>query len=220
MSKTLTPSTPAPTEEQIQKLCDKIRAAVRRSRLTSQHFQNGLAYPGTSLEDEILTSVVRFSKKASGIFNPVAAIETGLVPRALTVKSDDLEGDIDLTRLDFFSCPVREKEPWNKGITMMERAKTAQAIGSLGFAKLVLDAQAEGKDIIPAELRGNLIILPRTILDSDNQDRDTIGYMTVHGGRWEMYCSLVAYFPVHCRDFYNRARFVRLHELPAEMMDK
>src|SRR6266481_9816377 len=105
MSKTLTPSIPAPTEEQIEKLCEKVRAAARKSRLTSEHFQRGLGYPGTELEDGILALIVRFSKKASGISTPSNAETTGLIPQKWGVmvrdgvKQDFPEGDVDLARL-------------------------------------------------------------------------------------------------------------------------
>lgn len=104
----------------------------------------------------------------------VCAQDTGLVPNGWTVESDDVESAIDLAKLDFTYSPCGEDEDYIFGDEMLKRAKAAKALGSLGFAKLVLDAQAEGRDIIPTYLPGmNHIILPRTVL------RDLQGYLCV-----------------------------------------
>lgn len=204
MKNSLTPSVPAPTEEQIEKLCAKVRAAARKSRLTSQHFQNGLGYPGTGLEDEILATVVRFAKRVSGIFTPLPAQETGLVPEGWDVVSDNLETEIDVTMLDFTSRPLQEDEEWIGIVTMIERI--GNAYGSLGFAKLMLDAQEEGRDIIPVKRRGLVYILPRTIL------RDRMGARGVGFLGWDLLWAL-DFTSLHSswRDynFHRNARFVR-----------
>src|SRR5258708_911328 len=77
-TQTLTPSVlvPArvyipPRHVDIEELCgrvrERVRAAVRKSRLTAVHFQDALDYPGTGLEDEIRAAIVRYSKKVFGI---------------------------------------------------------------------------------------------------------------------------------------------------------
>lgn len=116
---------------------------------------------------------------------PLAAMETGLVPKGWTVESDDLEGDIDPTKLDFGYSPCGEDESSISGDTMLKRTKaTANTIGSLGFGADVLKAQKEGKDIIPPELKGKkYIILPKTILRDDDGSR-RVGCLLGGGGQW------------------------------------
>ncbi|MEK7617667.1 MAG: hypothetical protein AAB410_00815 [Patescibacteria group bacterium] len=183
------------------------RHRVRLSEFRTE-FQVALGYPGTELEDEIAASITKFSKRASGICTPVRAEETGLVPSGYTVESDDLEGDIDIANLDFDTCPVREGDgDWVSGDTMMARAKQVKAIGSLGFGKLVLDKQKEGKDIIPVELRGKVyILLTRTVLRRRSGSRCVL-YLRWDGKRWVVD---VYWLDVY---FYRYVRFVRSREL-------
>ena len=111
--------------------------------------------------------------------SPLSAMETGLIPEGWgwTVEKDDLEGDINLAKLDFDYCPVSDE------VTLDRADKVEGLVGSLGFAKIVLDAQKEGKDIIPAELRSRVyIVCSRTVI------RDGYGYhrvaALVGGGPW------------------------------------
>src|SRR5579864_3314284 len=92
-----------PSDPQVGKLHERLLAAARKSGVSPAQFQAALSYPGTELEDEIAASITKFSKRASGIYTPVRAEETGLIPEGYTVESDDLEGDINVANLDFDS---------------------------------------------------------------------------------------------------------------------
>ncbi|MDP2709035.1 MAG: hypothetical protein Q8O93_03250 [bacterium] len=199
MEKTLTPSV-----RQAGKLHDRILSAARKSGIDSGQFQDALAYPGTELEDGMIVLLVRFAKKARGIITPVRAEDTGIIPNGWTVKSDNLEGDINLANLDYSSCPVRASESYVSGDTMLERA--GNAYGSLGFAATLLKAQEEGKEIFPIESRGkHYFIMPRTILLYDDRNRKVADFdwsdeQWVLSFRWLDY------------NFNDSARFVRPRE--------
>ena len=185
MEKTLTPSVvKEPSSPQAGKLHDRILTAARKSGIDSGQFQDALAYPGTELEDEKVVLLVRFAKKASGIITPVRAQDTGLVPKNWEIKSDNLEGDINLANLDYSSCPVREGETYVSGDTMLQRAIEAKAYGSLGFAAALIKEQEEGKEIFPVESRGkHYFIMPLTeLVDGDRNRR--VAYFDWIGERW------------------------------------
>ena len=162
----------SPRDKQVGKLHERLIIAAKKSGVTPEQFQAALEYPGTELEDEVAGTFLRFSKRASGVFTPVAARETGLVPDwCEKIEKDELEGDVELAKLDFTYCPVHKGEEYVTGDTMLARAGKVVAIGSLGLGKIILDAQKEGKEIVPADVQ--VVILPRTIL------RYRIGYRHV-----------------------------------------
>jgi hypothetical protein len=198
-----------PSDPQVGKLHERLLAAARKSGVSPAQFQLALGFPGTDLEDEIAASIVKFSKRASGIVTPVRAQDTGLIPEGWTVESDSPEGDVNLAKLDFTVCPVRDGDgDWVGGETMLKRAVEVKAIGSLGFGKMVIDAQKEGKDIIPVELRGKVyIILPRTILlVRDRYRRVAYFYWSDKAAEWVMSFYYVGY------SFNRDDRFVRPRE--------
>lgn len=163
MSKILTPSI-----AQAGKLDERLHAAARKAGFDSQLFQEVLGYSGTELEDDLLAVFIRHYKKARGIVSPVSAQDTKLVPSNWKVKADQPEGDVDLAKLDYSLCPVRDDEEYISGKTMMARAKEDKAIGSLGFVAALLKAQDEGKEIFPVESRGqHYFIMPLTELQDD-----------------------------------------------------
>ena len=139
---------------------------------------------------------------------PICAQDTGLVPSGYIVESEDLEGDINLVNLDFGTFAGVDGDGDSVTVdSMVARSKEVQAIGSLGFARLVLDAQKEGKDIIPAELRGKVyIILPRTILVHRDGFR-CAAFLIWHSERWVV---LVSWLGTR---FNRNVRFVRSCEL-------
>jgi hypothetical protein len=163
-----------PRNKQGRKLYYRVLTAAKKSGRSVAELQPALEQPGTGMDDELAAVLVKYSKRALGIYTPVRAHYTGLVPDGYAVESDDLEGDVNVANLDFNTCLVREGDgDWMRGDPMRVRAKEVQAIGSLGFGKIVLDAQKEGKNIIPIELRDKAyIILPRTVL----RDRDCVRY--------------------------------------------
>lgn len=162
-----------PSNKQVGKLYDRLLVAARKSGFSIEGFQAELARHGTELEDQLLAILVSFFKKLLDIVTPPKAQDTGLVPADWKVISDDLETEINLANIDYSYCPVQGDEPYINGDTLPQRAKEVKAIGSLGFAKLVLDAQAQGKDIIPPKLQGKVyIVCSRTVLqDGDGHQR-------------------------------------------------
>jgi hypothetical protein len=88
-------------------------------------------------------------------------------------KQDFPEGEVDLAKLDYSACPVRDGEGHINGTKMMERAKEAKAIGSLGPAAELLKAQDEGKEIFPIESGGrHYFIMPLTELQDVDGNGD------------------------------------------------
>jgi hypothetical protein len=140
-------------------------------------FQLALAFPGTDLEDDIAASIVKFSKRASGIVTPVRAQDTGLIPEGWTLEAEELEGDVELGKVDYSYCPVHEGEEYVNGTTMLQRAVEQKAVGSLGYAAELLKAQKAGKEIFPVESRGKeYFIMPRTRLLGRDRGRLVAGF--------------------------------------------
>lgn len=157
------------------------------------------------------TFVKSFAKKLLGIITPVRAQDTALIPDNWTVKSDDLEGDINLANLDYSICPVKDGDgDYVNGDTMFERATKAHAYGSFGFAASLLKAQEEGKEIFPIESRGkHYFIMPRTVLLDGSRFRNiTCFRWNDESQRWVLRFSWVV------NDFDRNARFVCPRELP------
>ena len=211
--KTLTPSVKEPTVPQAEKLSDRIYVAARKSGIDSGQFQDALAYPGTELEDGMVVLLVRFAKKARGIITPVGAEDSGLIPNGWTirikngVRQDFPEGDVDLAKLDYSICPVREGESYVNGDTMLERAVEAKAYGSLGFAAILLKEQEKGKEIFPVESRGkHYFIMPLTELLLDVRRLRRVACFDWCGRQW------VLRFGWLDSGFDGSARFVRPRE--------
>ena len=172
--------------QKIDKLHDRLMIAAQKSGIPDAVFQKALEYPGTELEDKIAAFMIEFSKKASGIVTPIAAKDTGLIPQGWKVKKggDRLEGDVDLAKLDYSSCPVRDDEEYVSGETMMKRAKEVNAIGSVGLAADLLKAQDEGKKVFPVESRGvHYFIMPLTVLQDGGGDVSVAAFYW-SGERW------------------------------------
>lgn len=204
----MTPSNAVPSDPQVGKLHERLLSATRKSGVTTQQFQIALAYPGTELEDGLLSVIVRFVKKAAGIITPVRAQETDLIPDGWSVEIDSLEGDVDLSKLDYSTCPVQPGDGgYIGGDTMLGRA--GNAYGSLGFTAALLKAQAEGKEILPVESRGkHYFIMSRTILLDDDRGR-RVAFFGWDGRQWALD------FGYLVNDFGGRGRFVRPRELPS-----
>lgn len=151
-----------------------------------------------------------FSRKVRGIVTPRRAEETGLVPANWRVKTDQPEGEVDLARLDYDYCPVHGSETYTGGDTMLERAATAHAIGSLGFAHELLKAQDQGKEIFPVESRGvHYFVMPLTVL-LDARGGRPVAYFRWNGERW------VLHFNWLDDDVFDScARLVRVREAAA-----
>ena len=168
-----------PSDPQVGKLHERLLAAARKSGVTPAQFQLALAFPGTDLEDDIAASIVKFSKRASGIVTPIRAQDTGLIPEGWTLEAEELEGDVELGKVDYSCCPVHEGEQYVNGTTMLQRAVEQKAVGSLGYAAELLKAQKQGKEIFPVESRGkHYFIMPRTRL------LDRHGFRHVAYFRW------------------------------------
>ncbi len=124
-------------------------------------------------------------RQGGNIVRPLRAQDTGLVPEGWTVEADDLEGEIDLTKLDFSLPVIRDGEIWVNGDTVRKRAAEAKAYGSLGFAYELLKAENEGKNVFPVVPIGKhyFLVFPRTVL----RDRNGIRVMhsiNFHNRRW------------------------------------
>lgn len=158
------------------------------------------------------------------IVTPVPASQTGLTPtgssaEGYTLHEDSPEGQIDIgmSVLDFSLGPVwEEQEEWVDLDTMLRRAAQVRAYGSLGFAKLILEAQKEGRNIIPRELRkpGVVILLPRTTFQNKVGKRgvaclDAGGGPSVREGMWGVYFS---WWGRYTNPFQRGALFVRPRE--------
>mgnify|MGYP001620138798 CR=1 FL=1 len=124
------------SNKQGDKLRERLGIALEKSGVAKDQVQLALAHPGTGLEDEMVDTIIRFSKKASGIATPLRAVETGLIPSGWSVESDDLEGEVDLGKLDFSYAPCKSSESYINGGKMIERAKAQSVLGSLGLAKI------------------------------------------------------------------------------------
>lgn len=208
MSKTLTPSI-----AQAGKLDERLHAAARKGGFDSQSFQEVLGYPGTELDDDLLSVFVRHFKKARGIVTPGSAEDSGLIPNGWSVyvrkglRQDFPEGDVDLSKLNYDTCPVHDDEDYIGGNTMMKRATEVKAIGSLGLAAKLLKAQDEGKEIFPVKSRGkHYFIMPLTELQ-DERGNGRVACFRWDGKRWEL-----RFLWLDDRDFRRHDRFVRRSE--------
>ncbi len=198
------------SDNQVDKVHERLEIAARKLSIPKDSFQKALEYPGTGLEDDLAAVFMKYSKKASGIVTPISAKDTGLVPRGRgwKVKKDKLEGDVNLAKLDYSTCPVHDDEEYISGDTMMKRAQELGAIGSLGFAADLLKAQNEGKEIFPVESRGaHYFIMPLTELQ-DGDDNRTAACFSWGGERWVL---IFTWIDIG-RNFYRFARFVRRRE--------
>ena len=155
---TTTPSTPS--NNQVGKLEERLRASARKSGTTEEHFQGALGFPGTGLEDEIAAVIRKYANKVRGIVIPGSASSTGLIRTGWSVNVKDgvpqdlPEGETELANVDYV-CPLgKDDGDWISYDTMMQRATKLGAIGSLGYAAELLNAQKEGKEIFPVESRG------------------------------------------------------------------
>lgn len=188
------------------KLRERVGIALKQSGVTKKQVQAALEYPGTGLEDEFTAAIVKYAKKMSGIVTPGKAQDTGLVPKGWLVNRDKPEGDVDLAKLDYSACPVHEDEEYVSGDTMIKRAIEQKAIGSLGFAAALLQAQNQGKEIFPVKSRGkHYFIMPLTELQ-DADGRGRVAYFLWVGERWELHFSRPG------PGFGRRDRFVRRSE--------
>ncbi len=150
------------------------------------------------------------------ILVPVKAEETGLVPEGWRVKADNPESGIDQFRLYFFSlrgvCMTYDEDDYAEGRPdkdgrdtvgdddphggpeILERALGEHgAIGSLGFGKLVLDAQTLGEKILTPERKDgtycppdSIIPLPLTILVDDEGTERIAQLMRKEAGLWQI----------------------------------
>lgn len=144
--------------------------------------------------------------KLSGIVTPVHAENTGLIPKGWKVSKDRLEGDVDLAKLDYSTCPVLDNEEYISGETMLQRAVELGAIGSLGLAAELLKAQDEGKEIFPVESRGqHYFLMPLTELRGGGGSGG-VACFGWGGERWGLGFRLLDY------RFCRRDRFVRVSE--------
>ena|GEM_PF-5308265 len=153
------------SNNQADKLTERISIALRKSGVSKVQAQLALRYPGTEMEDEMVATIIKFYRMAAGIGVPLRAEDTGLVPNDWTVYSEELEGEINLAKLDFGYSPFPPGRSSISGNVMLKCAEEAGAIGSLGFARIAIDAEKRGEHIIPPEFHGErYIILPRTVL--------------------------------------------------------
>ena len=143
------------------------------------------------------------------IVNCLPAGRTSLVPAGYKVISDHNTG-IDLAKLDFSYCPLQRRGEFCLSTrALLSRAAEQEAVGCLGFAKVAFDAQEEGKDIIPRELRlENYILLTETVLRRFGFRY--MGYMdSTPGGKWYLRSRQIGGLNY---EFYSKARLPRLQK--------
>jgi hypothetical protein len=175
----MTTTSSTPSNNQVGKLEERLRASARKSGTNEDQFQAALGFPGTGLEDEIAAIIRKYANKARGIVTPVRAEDSGLIPDKWSVyvkggvRQDFPESEVDLGKLDYSKGPVQDGDgDYVDYDTMMKRAKELRACGSLGLAAALLKQQEEGKEIFPVESRGNhYYIMPLTELEDSFGDR-------------------------------------------------
>ena len=193
---------------------EAIEASLEQEGFTRDELQaihaNAASYK-RELAIRFIAFVRSFAKQLLGIATPVPAEQTNLILAKWTVvvrngvRQDFPEGDVDLAKLDYSTCPVHDDE-YIGGDTMMKRAKELDAIGSLGFAADLLKAQDQGKEIFPVESRGvHCFIMPLTELQ-DGDGHGSVAYFLWDGERWELVFAWLGY------DFRRHDRFVRRSE--------
>jgi hypothetical protein len=131
-------------------------------------------------------AIIKYSKKAAGIETPVSAFATGLVPDDWTVEKDSFGKDIELSKVSF-DCRVCKQSYYIKGSAVIELAAASSIQSGLGFAKIILDEQAAGRQVIPTGLRFKIALLfPRTVLrDLDGDRRFPALYMDKKDDEWK-----------------------------------
>lgn len=183
-----------------------LRPVFGKLNIAAEEWQTAVIEDGGIFQDQVVEVVKKLVKKARGIITPVSAQDTGLVPTHWKVRNDKPEGDVDLAKLDYSACPVRENEDYVSGATMMKRARELGAIGSLGFAAELLKAQDEGKEIFPVESRGkHYFIMPLTELQ-DDVGNGGVACFGWDGSRWALRFGFLG------SRFSRRVRFVRRSE--------
>ncbi len=124
-------------------------------------------------EAEHHAKMTKTGSELSGVVTPLKAEDTGLIPESLSlliedgVAQDFPEGLLDWASLDYSGGFLKETDRPKliTGGVMLERADELGAIGSLGLAHRLLEAQSQGRQIFPVESRGvHVFIMPRTRL--------------------------------------------------------
>lgn len=144
------------------------------------------------------------------------AEDTGLIPDRWKVyvteegvRKDKREGDVDLAKVDY-ACPLNDSDgDAITGEVMLQRALEMKAHGSLGYAFELLEAQKQGKEIFPAESRGeHYFIMPLTELLADNGRRyvAVFHWDTGHFDRPRQWA--LGFESVDPKHFHRRDRFV------------
>ena len=156
-----------------------LRPMMAKMNVSPQQWQDAVVQNGGEFQDYVAAGIKKLVKKVCGIVTPRRAEDTGLIPSGWKVnvtkegvRKDKLEGDVDLGKVDYV-CPLNDKDgDWINYDTMMQRATELGAIGSLGYAFELLEAQKQGKEIFPVESRGNhYFLMPLTELLDDRRSR-------------------------------------------------
>lgn len=107
-----------------------------------------------------------------------------LVPKNWTVATWSW-APFDLSRLEYVNLCL-EREGQVKGVTVQRRATAVGAVGTLLFARAVLNAQDRGVQIIPQELQSEQVFLFGTIVRHPS-GRHLVPYMDFVGKKWGLY---------------------------------
>jgi hypothetical protein len=193
----MTTTSSTPSNNQVGKLEERLRASARKAGITEDHFQAALGFPGTGLENEIAAIIRKYANKVRGIVNAYPAVLTGLIPHGWSVNTknavpQDLpEVETELANVDYV-CPLKQGDSsYIDYDTMMQRAIELDAIGSLGYAFQLLEAQKQGKEIFPVASRGkHHFIMPRTELFVSNGHRN-VAYFFWGSGSEEWICAFL-----------------------------
>jgi len=146
-------------------LNERIISAASRMGVTVNKIQQALDCPGFEMEDRMVAIILEYAEITSGVYTPLGAEKTGLVPMGCRIQTDSPEGSLDSARFDFSSRPVLEGERCVTGRAALHAAVSSpQVVGSLGLAAKLLMAQRHGKEIFPKESQGCYFLLPRTVL--------------------------------------------------------
>ena len=160
------------TSEALKGVLDKMSETFSQAELQAVH-ENGGQYKqelAAAFGPNLLEFIHVFVRKVLGLVTPLRARKTGLISDDLCVwfkgrdEQDFPEGELLLSNLT--AELLIGGEVWIHGDEVLQRAEAAGAIGSLGFAKVVLDLQREGGNIPALDVVaiGSYIILPRTIM--------------------------------------------------------
>lgn len=214
---TSTPSEKGPNSGQIEKLCDKVRSAARKSKIDSKRFQDALAHPGTELEDRFLRVLIQFANEVRGsVVLSINYDQPGAIAKAIEEAKFDWKyiglspENIPLVGTGQVEQEVREvhfgKIMYNRDLpnALKERGK------ELGFANGFKFADPLTILRYACALPDQQRKYPIAILFTDANGQLWCLYLYGHGGRRSL--DVNRSYPGD--DWFEHVRFLAVCELP------